>query len=126
MRLSNLEPINSRRRIEAAIGHLASTVAARAKPDRAWWRRRRYLRCEVPKNASTATSRGGAFALDWRSVAIELSRGQRIRVGGEIYSEGLASRRVAGVQAGPLGLGDQPRPSTPADIRRSLHRVFTS
>lgn len=44
------------------------------------------------------------------SVAIELSRGQRIRVGGEIYSEGLASRRVAGVQAGPLGLGDQPGP----------------
>lgn len=54
--------------------------------------------------------KGGTFALDWRSVAIELSRGQRVRVGGEIYSEGLASRRIAGVQAGPLGLGDQPGP----------------
>lgn len=55
-------------------------------------------------------SQGGTFARDWRSVAIELSRGQRIRVGGEIYSEALVSRRVAGVQAGPLGLGEQTGP----------------
>lgn len=54
--------------------------------------------------------KGGTFALNWRSVTIELSRGQRTRVGAKIYSEDLASRRVAGVQAGLLGPGEQTGP----------------
>lgn len=54
--------------------------------------------------------KGGAFALDWRSVAIELSRGQRIRVGAKSTARNWQADGVAGVQAGPLGLGDQTGP----------------
>ncbi|RVD66958.1 MULTISPECIES: hypothetical protein [unclassified Mesorhizobium] len=109
--MSNLEPINSRRRIEAAIGRTwPARLRREAKPDRAWWRRRPYVRCEMPKKCLYRYFKGGTFALDWRSVTIELSRGQRTRVGAKIYSEDLASRRVAGVQAGLLGPGEQTGP----------------
>lgn len=90
--------------------HLASTVAARSQTGSCLVEEASISEMRSAEKCICSYLKGGTFALDWRSGAIELSRGQRIRVGGEIYSEELASRRVAGVQAGPLGLGEQTGP----------------
>lgn len=62
--------------------HLASTVAARSQTGSCLVEEASISEMRSAEKCIYSYLKGGTFALDWRSGAIELSRGQRIRVGG--------------------------------------------